>query len=162
MRLLLNLVSHYIGTTLHKVWVMWYCLKFSAKLLKRAVLHDLSKYSDVETEGFVRIIHNLKSSTYGSDSYEKMLAGDDIVRKGTAHHYTINRHHPEHFLEGLDDLATLRNGMNLLDVVEMFCDWRAAVKRHKNGDIERSIEVNRKRFDLAPETVVILHRSTEL
>jgi hypothetical protein len=36
--------------------------------------------------------------------------------------------------------------MTLMDVVEMFFDWMAAVERHDNGDINRSIEINKDRF----------------
>lgn len=161
MRILLNLARHYIGTSTHKAWVLWYCLKFSAKLLKRAILHDLSKYSDVETEGFVRIIHRLRGSMYGSTAYKEMLASDDAVREGTAHHYAVNRHHPEHFIESPERHANLRR-MNLLDIVEMFCDWRSAVKRHRSGDIKRSIEINKNRYEMSSELEGILNRSTDL
>ena len=34
--------------------------------------------------------------------------------------------------------------MNLVDIVEMFCDWLAATKRHDDGDIYKSIEHNSK------------------
>jgi len=37
-------------------------------------------------------------------------------------------------------------GMSLLDLIEMFVDWKAASERHANGDITRSIEVNQERF----------------
>ena len=39
----------------------------------------------------------------------------------------MNRHHPEHF--GEDGIR----GMNLPDVVEMLCDWKAASERTKDG-----------------------------
>lgn len=38
--------------------------------------------------------------------------------------------------------------MNLVDIVEMFCDWRAAVKRHADGDVNKSITHNTERFQL--------------
>jgi hypothetical protein len=36
--------------------------------------------------------------------------------------------------------------MNLVDIVEMFCDWCAATLRHENGDIKKSLGINQKRF----------------
>jgi hypothetical protein len=36
--------------------------------------------------------------------------------------------------------------MNLIDLIEMLCDWKAATLRHKNGDIYESLEINSKRF----------------
>lgn len=55
------------------------------------------------------------------------------------HHYANYRHHPEHFDNGITD-------MNLVDIVEMLCDWKAASLRHNGGDIIKSIELSAKRF----------------
>ncbi len=48
------------------------------------------------------------------------------------------------------------NGMNLIDIVEMLCDWLAAGKRHNDGNIYRSVEVNTERFGLSPQLVAII------
>jgi hypothetical protein len=45
--------------------------------------------------------------------------------------------------------------MNLMDIVEMFCDWKASVKRTKDGDINKSIEINSERFKMSPQLVNI-------
>ena len=43
------------------------------------------------------------------------------------HHYEDNCHHPEHYRNGIHD-------MNMVDLIEMLCDWRAAIKRyHPDG-----------------------------
>lgn len=47
-------------------------------------------------------------------------------------------------------------GMSLLDLVEMLCDWIAATKRHADGDIRRSIEINQQRFGYSDEVKAIL------
>jgi hypothetical protein len=65
------------------------------------------------------------------------------------HHYAMNSHHPEHFATGIQ-------GMSLLDVLEMLCDWKAATLRHNDGDIRRSIELNQKRFGYSDELKAIL------
>lgn len=60
------------------------------------------------------------------------------------------------------DLAATQtsvNGMNLADIVEMLCDWKASSERHNNGNIRRSIEKNAERFGLAPQLVRILENS---
>ena len=36
--------------------------------------------------------------------------------------------------------------MNLVDIVEMLCDWKAASMRQLNGNLLKSIETNAKRF----------------
>ena len=38
--------------------------------------------------------------------------------------------------------------MNLFDLIEMFCDWKAAVKRNKNGNLQKSIDINEERFKM--------------
>ncbi|MEG3878837.1 DUF5662 family protein [Microcoleus sp. herbarium7] len=38
------------------------------------------------------------------------------------------------------------NEMNLFDLLEMLVDWTAATKRHNDGDIQKSLEINRDRF----------------
>lgn len=48
------------------------------------------------------------------------------------------------------------NNMNLFDILEMLIDWCAACKRHADGDIEKSIEINTKRFNLSPQLVNII------
>jgi hypothetical protein len=37
----------------------------------------------------------------------------------------------------------------------MFCDWKAATLRHKDGDIIKSIEQNQKRFGYSDELKAI-------
>ena len=48
-----------------------------------------------------------------------------------------------------------------LDVVEMLCDWMVAVKRHEDGDIYKSIEINKERFGLSDQLVQILKNTVE-
>lgn len=46
--------------------------------------------------------------------------------------------------------------MNLIDLMEMLCDWKAVTLRSPNGDIRRSIEENQKRFGYSDELKAIL------
>ncbi len=71
------------------------------------------------------------------------------MKVGLDHHYAANSHHPEHFKNGVDD-------MNLMDLVEMFCDWIAATRRHADGNIFNSIRHNKDRFKLSDQLVSIL------
>lgn len=52
--------------------------------------------------------------------------------------------------------------MNLLDLIEMFCDWLAATKRHNNGDINRSIKINQSRFSMSDDIVKIFENTVRL
>ena len=105
-------------------------------LLRRALDHDASKLHPPEKAIFDAMTPRLSGVTYGSDEYRSML---NEMRPAIDHHNKHNRHHPEHHAEGLDD-------MSLMDVIEMFCDWKAATRRHDDGDIYKSIEINHERF----------------
>jgi hypothetical protein len=124
---------------------------FSEMLYDRGDQHDLSKLQSPELEGFDRVSSALKKLTYGSPEYAASLAELQPILK---HHYEHNSHHPEHHANGID-------GMSLLDIVEMFCDWKAAGERHTNGSILRSIEINEKRFKMSPQLVNIFNNTAK-
>jgi hypothetical protein len=121
-------------------------------LLKRAELHDQTKLESPEVEAFAEYTPKLATCTYGSDEYRGYLAA---IKPALDHHYAHNRHHPEHHKNGVND-------MNLLDLVEMLCDWKAASERHNDGNIRRSIEVNANRFGLSPQLVAILENTADV
>lgn len=98
---------------------------------------------------FTKFTPRLKGMTYGSDEYKQCLAE---MGPGLRHHYAANRHHPEHHVGGID-------GMNLFDVLEMFIDWTASSRRHADGDINRSIEINRGRFAMSDQLVKIFQNT---
>lgn len=60
------------------------------------------------------------------------------------------------------ELESNVNGMNIIDLLEMIVDWKAATLRHADGDIQKSIEVNTKRFGLSPQIVSIIKNSVNL
>ncbi len=115
--------------------------RFANELECRGIDHDGSKLDYPEVSIFSEYIPKLADSTFGSEEYNKFLKE---MSQATDHHYASNRHHPEHFDEGIDD-------MTLVDVVEMFCDWLAATKRHKDGDIIKSVEINTGRFEISDQ-----------
>ena len=125
-----------VETIKHIENVRKYIRMFSDKLTQRGVDHDRLKLESPEVEVFAEVTPKLAALEYGSDEYKQQL--DDL---GVAldHHYAHYRHHPEHFEHGIDD-------MNLIDIVEMLCDWKAASMRHNNGNLLKSIEINAKRF----------------
>jgi hypothetical protein len=124
----------------------------AAELLTRAEKHDQSKLEHPEVEAFTEFTNKLSTSTYGSQEYEGFRKA---MKPALDHHYANNRHHPEHFKGGIHD-------MNLLDLIEMFCDWKAATTRHRDGNLRRSIEVNASRYGLSPQLVKILENTVEL
>ena len=122
------------------------------ELIDRSVKHDQSKLESPEKEIFDEYTPKLSQVTYGSDEYKGYLKEMKIALD---HHYLANRHHPEHFENGVND-------MNLIDLIEMLCDWKAATLRHDDGDIYKSIEINKKRFDISNELTDILYNTVKL
>lgn len=120
-------------------------------LQKRATEHDQSKLQDPELPVFVKFTPKLRDSTYGSEEYRGFL---QEMQPALVHHYANNRHHPEHHADGVD-------GMTLIDLLEMLCDWKAATQRHANGDIVKSIEINTARFNLSPQLASILRNTVQ-
>lgn len=132
---------------------------------KRRHLHDKSKLESPEKEIFDVVTPALKGLTYGSDEYKKQL---DDMKVALDHHYKHNRHHPEHFFYhecngcfsrydeepnrcpacGYSQFQkrTDISKMNLVDIIEMLSDWKAATMRHDNGCILKSLEINQERF----------------
>jgi hypothetical protein len=117
----------------------------------RAVVHDLSKFGKHEEPYYRKYATRLKKSAYGSDDYKGHM---ESIKPAINHHYSRNPHHPEHYKNGIHD-------MTLLDKIEMLCDWRAASRRHTNGNINNSIEIGQKRFDYDDETREKLKRSAK-
>lgn len=121
------------------------------ELLKRANNHDNSKLSSPEVEIFDEYTPKLATSTYGSDDYKEFIV---LMKPALDHHYTKNSHHPEHYKNGIND-------MNLFDLLEMFFDWKAASERHNDGNINKSIEINGKRFKMSNQLVTIFENTAK-
>lgn len=122
------------------------------ELSERAINHDKSKLESPEIEIFTEYTPKLKDSTYGSEEYKGFLKEMNVA---LSHHYDNNSHHPEHYIDGI-------RGMDLLDIVEMFCDWKAATMRHTDGDIYKSIEYNQKRFGYSDDLASIFRNTAKL
>ena len=108
--------------------------------------HDFTKLFEPEKSIFDKVTPKLKELTYGSEEYNNQLKEMQVALD---HHYKNNSHHPEHYENGIRD-------MDLVDIVEMICDWKAASERHEDGDIIKSIEINQKRFNYSDDLKQIL------
>jgi hypothetical protein len=120
--------------------------QFAVDVIYRGSVHDNSKLEEPEKSIFDRYTPLLKGCVYGSEEYKQFLKD---LKPALNHHYATNSHHPEFHQNGV-------SGMNLLDLVEMFFDWKAATERTKDGDIYKSIEQNKQRFGLSDQLVSIL------
>lgn len=120
--------------------------KVIRRLLDRADEHDFTKLLPPEKETFDRMTPRLSSVSYGSDEYRAMLKE---IRPALDHHNRYNSHHPEFYENGIGD-------MDLVDLVEMFCDWKAASMRHADGDLRKSLSINAERFGIDEQLCSIL------
>jgi hypothetical protein len=116
------------------------------KIDMRGVKHDASKLESPEVEVFAEYTPKLNNTTFGSEEYYQNL---DHMKSALDHHYASNRHHPEHFVNGIND-------MTLIDILEMFCDWKASTLRHNDGNLLKSIETNAERFHMDGQLKQIL------
>lgn len=107
-----------VETQKHIETVRKYIRFFTNQLTQRGVNHDKTKLESPEVETFAEYTPKLATCSYNSDEYKKNLEEMQIALN---HHYAKNRHHPEHFQKGILD-------MNLVDILEMFCDWKASTE----------------------------------
>lgn len=134
------------GVLGHKKVVSKYMQVVASDLFGRAIVHDYSKFSPEEFDVFEEVTPLLKSLEYGSEEYRIVL---HQLKPALNHHYAVNSHHPEHYPNGIND-------MTLIDLIEMVCDWMAAVQRMKDGDINKSLEINKERFMIDDQLFAII------
>lgn len=132
----------------HKRRIKYWMCDIAHQLQRRAEIHDDSKLRDPEKAVFDEWTSKLGQLEYGSEEYNSSLEQMD---EGLRHHYRENRHHPEHFVNGVND-------MTLIDLVEMFCDWLAAAERKKT---HIDFEYSQRRFDLNQQLINILISTAE-
>lgn len=138
-------------TLLHIKRVSQLLTEASVELIERANRHDDSKLESPEKELFDEYTPKLRDCTYGSDEYKEYLKE---LKVALDHHYENNSHHPEHYENGVNDF-------DLFDLIEMFMDWKAATERHADGDIRKSIEINKERFELSDQICDIFRNTAD-
>ena len=127
------------------------------ELLRRARLHDQSKFSPEERPFYQQAnFEVLKGIPYGSDEYRQQW---DLIKTqlkpGSDHHTTTNSHHPEAHAEGI-------LGMHLVDLLEMVCDWMAAGERSEQVDHRAGFAVNKERYNIADPLFQVLLNTLDL
>ncbi len=132
-------------TMAHRKQVRTLLQKIVTELIKRQILHDGSKLDEPEKSMFDRYTP-MQEWTYGSDEYLEHL---EEMGPALKHHYAENRHHPEHFENGV-------NGMTLIDLMEMLADWKAAGLHEADGSMMASLAISKERFGLGDQLYEIL------
>lgn len=143
-----------VETIKHIDRVRYYIRIFTDKLTTRGVEHDKTKLESPEVELFAEHTPKLANLTYGTEEYRQSLNELGVALQ---HHYANvkGRHHPEHFKRGIND-------MNLVDIVEFFCDIKAASERQHDGNLLKSIESCAERFAIDDQLKQILINTAKM
>lgn len=141
-----------VETIRHIEKVRKYIRFFTDRLTTRGINHDRAKLESPEVELFAEYTPKLASVEYNSDEYKECLSG---LKTALDHHYALYRHHPEHFPQGIND-------MNLIDIIEMLADWKAASERQHDGNLMKSIEINAQRFNIDGQLKRILLNTAKI
>lgn len=124
--------------------------EFCMLMQGRALRHDASKFEPEEAEPLQELqdlIDQEGPAAFGTEEYSRRTA---ILGPMLAHHYARNSHHPEHYPNGIA-------GMNLLDLVEMFIDWKAAGER--GGDEAMNLTYLAQKYRIDPMLLSILQNT---
>lgn len=131
----------------HKERVSFYLLEFAKELMNRSVNHDNSKFGDDELDEYSKVIDVFDKCRFGTSEYSKSR---DKISSVVKLHQSRNRHHPEHFPNGID-------GMDLVDLLEMISDWKSATRNHDVGStMKSSVEFCIKRYNISPQLAQII------
>lgn len=142
-------LAHVRVTLAHKVRVGRYMMGFAARIFYRAICHDNSKLCPPELIIFADAAEGPYDASYGSKRYFENL---DTLSQALLHHYAHNSHHPEHYETGI-------SGMNLLDLVEMVSDWRAALSAPVGTNVQEIIAKSQNRFGMSDDLSAVLRNS---
>jgi len=132
-----ELAKHDTDTKVHIGHVQGFMGRIIDAVRQAAIEHDKSKFEEPERSAYAVVIPKLAGLEYGSEEHRKVLG---LMRPAIKHHQSVNRHHPEYHSKGLA-------GMDIIDLAEMVCDWKAASMRG-GDDFEKSLKVSLKRFGI--------------
>lgn len=122
------------------------CGTIAMDIIKRGQNHDKSKFYSPEWQYFREHDYELKNLEYGKQSYFDSI---EKLKPAIEHHRSINSHHPEYYENGIND-------MDLVDLVEMICDWKAATERCLDGNIYESLLINKEKYGIDDQLYNIL------
>lgn len=145
-----NKISHYLTETYKHIKRVSYFLDIlTIDIIKRAQNHDNSKFEDQEKNVISEYTYEFKDVVFGSEEHKKLMS---LIEPAVKSHHSKNRHHPEYWTNGIDD-------MTLLDLIEMIADWRASIEKNKNGCIYRSININSEKYNISPQLKKVLENT---
>lgn len=122
------------------------------ELDRRGLCHDQSKLESPEKEVFDEFVPKLEKVEYGSEEYYELISQ---MKPAVMHHNINNRHHPEFHDNGIQ-------GMTIVDLIEMLCDWKAATMRSEpHGNVHKSLDIAFERQRIPQPLYRILKNTLE-
>lgn len=117
----------------------------------RAAWHDASKLAEPEKSAYDLLGELIPGKMYGTPEYNAVM-DDPRIKDGIQHHVTTNSHHPQAHANGVND-------MTLLDLVEMFCDIKAASERSTGKPLADSLAYSCQRWGISEQLAGILENT---
>jgi len=136
-------------TIVHVSEVREHLQKMIDDLTVRGIVHDRSKFQEPEFSVFCGTREEFKKANYGTPEYEAVTKKAQVA---VDHHYKHNRHHTAFHKNGVDD-------MNLLDLLEMLADWKAANRRSPDLTFLESLPRCYKKYGM-DNTIIRLLENT--
>ena len=136
----------------HRAEVAMYIERVCGILKERATVHDLTKLSDPEFSIFVSTRERFKKVNYGTKEYEALT---EEAKEAVDHHYRHNRHHTAYHKNGIND-------MNLIDLIEMVCDWLSAQNRSPDKTIWDTLDYAQRKYKIDKQLLSIMANTLRL
>ncbi|SRR5258707_576785 len=140
----------------HKAWVAENMQVAANDLFRRAAIHDNSKFEPEEFELYDKVFPELQKHAYGSP---ELKAAYKRLGPALQHHLMVNDHHPEYFEFEIEGSRGI-NQMNLIQLIEMVCDWMAASRRSQTG-IAKGLEINKERYGISDQLFEIIKHTVD-
>ena len=132
----------------HKARVAGYMQIVANDLFRRAAVHDASKFGPEEFEPYDKAFPDLQKYAYGTPELRAVYKS---IKPALKHHFEANDHHPEHFAHQVLE-------MNLMQIIEMVCDWLAASERSQT-EFSQGLEINKERFSIDEQLFEIIRNT---
>ena len=126
---------------------MWLIIN---NLTDRARLHDASKFSDDEIEGYAKFEMMPEGLEYGSPEHEAVMKAILTDNDCFKNHVAANDHHPEHYADV--------QKMPFTAIQEMVCDWAGAhLSYGTTGSWQKSVVENTEKYDFSDGQIWLIY-----
>jgi len=145
-------IEFYESVVQHKKAISDIMYKLADMIRKRADAHDDSKLDSTEFNKWS--LNYLPESKRNLDNKEFKKTFEKLGEVREIH-YSKNRHHLEFFNGDIKKI-------NIIDLLEIICDWIASTANQDKGNLRLTIERAKERFKFSKEIEHIILNTLEL